>query len=377
MTAVPTGYVQSRRVATCTSTRTRSYPIDVVPAIADAARLLARRAAGRDVWLVADSTVQSLHGGSLLHQLAECGTTAHSMAIPAGEGSKTMASVERIIEWLCATGFSRRDLLVGFGGGVVIDTAGLVASIFMRGVPYLNLPTTLLGQVDAAIGAKVGVDHGSAKNLLGAFYEPQAVISCVEFLGTLPVREVRSGLAEVVKKAVIASADLFDYLVERHAALLDPAGDALSEVIGRASALKSELISADPYEDDLRRPLNFGHTVGHALETATGYGPVRHGEAVAFGMSVAVQVALGRGALDPAEADRIVGLLRVLGLPTALVDLAAQPVLGELLGCLDKIRQVRDGSLRFVLPTRIGATRIVDDVTTAELRAAISLAGTR
>jgi 3-dehydroquinate synthase len=255
---------------------------------------------------------------------------------------------------------------------VIVDTTGLVASIYMRGVPYLNLATTLLAQVDAAIGGKVGVDHGSAKNLIGSFYEPQAVISCTDYLSSLDSRELRCGLAEVIKKAVIASPRLFDYLEHHLGEIVSGSPSVRYEVVRSASILKAALIEADPYETDLRRPLNFGHTVGHAVETATGYGPVRHGEAVAFGIAVAVDIAVRRGILRPVDASRITRLLEASGLPVRIDALAATPRTDKLVAALDKIRQVRAGSLRFVLPAAIGATEIVDDVTPAEIVAAMT-----
>jgi 3-dehydroquinate synthase len=252
-----------------------------------------------------------------------------------------------------------------------MDTVGWVASAYMRGVPYINVPTTLLAQVDAGIGGKVAVDHNAAKNLVGAFYQPRAVISCLDFLKTLEPRQARAGLAEVVKKAVIASPELFEFIEEHADDLVECRPEAVGPLVRAASTIKSELVGRDPYEVDLRRPLNFGHTIGHAVETTTGYGPVLHGEAVAFGMAIAVDIARARGLLGPALAARIVRLLTGLGLPVSLEQLGARPDIEDVLAALAKIREIRDGSLRFVLPVDLGATMIAEDVTEDEVRAAL------
>jgi 3-dehydroquinate synthase len=372
MSIVESGALESQIATTCISTRTSAYPIHVVQSVDEALQLLAARVRGRPVWIVTDTEVAYWHGRTLIDFLRKRSVPIHSTSLAPGEASKSLDSVRAIMDWMSATGFSRRDTLVAFGGGMVVDTTGLVASIYMRGVPYLNLATTLLAQVDAAIGGKVGVDHGSAKNLIGSFYEPQAVISCTEYLSSLDSRELRCGLAEVIKKAVIASPRLFDYLENHLGQIIGGSTSVLYEVVRSASILKAALIEADPYESDLRRPLNFGHTVGHAVETATGYGPVRHGEAVAFGIAVAVDIALRRGVIGPVDASRITRLLAASGLPVRIDALAATPRTDNLVAALDKIRQVRAGSLRFVLPAAIGATEIVDDVTSAEIVAAMT-----
>jgi 3-dehydroquinate synthase len=241
----------------------------------------------------------------------------------------------------------------------------------MRGVPYINVPTTLLAHVDAALGGKVAVDHPSAKNLIGAFYQPKAVISNVGYLSTLDTRHVSAGLAEAIKKGVIGSPELFE-LIERVAYdVLDRDLCALEEVVRAASLVKCELIARDPYEEDLRRPLNFGHTVGHAVETVSGYGPVLHGEAVAYGMCVAAEIASSRGMLNGSVSERLVGLLRRVELPTALSDLRAAVEPAQVIGALDQIRKIRDGRIRFVLPTALGETVIADDVTNDEVHAAM------
>jgi len=266
----------------------------------------------------------------------------------------------------------RRDILVAVGGGAIIDTTGWVASIYMRGISYINVPTTLLAQVDAAIGGKVAVNHDTAKNLIGAFYAPDSVVSCTSWLSTLDSRQFRSGLAEAIKLAVISSAQLLAFIEQHLESLAALDRDCLQTLVHAASSIKCTLVERDPYEVDLRRTLNFGHTVGHAVETVTGYGPVLHGEAVAYGMTVALRVATARGVLAPAVASRIVGILRAVGLPVRLGELRVAPATEDIIMALEKVRQVRDGSLRFVLPTGVGSALIVDDVGDDEIRSALA-----
>jgi 3-dehydroquinate synthase len=351
--------------------RRDTYRIHVLPEASAATDVLIDELDGRRAAVITERTVASLPAYQITETLDQRGLLLGSTVVDAGERSKSLDTAYRLIDWLAQIGFARRDVVVALGGGMIIDTVGWVASAFMRGVPYVNVPTTLLAQVDAGIGGKVAVDHNAAKNLVGAFYQPRAVISCLEFLETLDPRQARAGLAEALKKAIIASPELFEY-IERHAGeLVRCHSPAVGPLVRAASAIKTELVGRDPYEVDLRRPLNFGHTVGHAIETTTGYGPVLHGEAVAYGMVVALDISRARGLLDAALAERIVGLIGRLGLPVRLGQLRAVPPIEDVLGALDKIREIRDGSLRFVLPVELGATLIAEDVTDDEVRQAL------
>jgi 3-dehydroquinate synthase len=356
-----------RASATCS----HSYRVEILDSAARTAAALARELHGRRAFLITDETVLELHARALAEALRDHGVEVRLHSFPTGERSKQLGTASQLLDWLARSDMHRRDILVPVGGGVVCDTAGWVASVYMRGVPYVNVPTTLMAQVDAAIGGKVGVDHRQAKNLIGAFYQPQAVLTCLDYLQTVSSREIRNGLAEVVKKAVIASPVLFRFLEQRWREVLSKERAALRELVRAASSIKIRLVEVDPYEDDLRRPLNFGHTVGHALETVTGYCGVLHGEAVSVGMAVAVRIAVGRGLLPEPVADRITGLQHSLGLPTTVDGLAVPVCADELVAALVKIRQIRDGSLRFVLPTGIGEVAICDDVTDDEVAAAL------
>lgn len=368
---IPLAADESATPLTCSATRTDTYPVYVSQTEDVALRHLVREIDGRRVAMITDDTVATKHAQRLAFQLRGAGLDVVMNSFPAGEASKSMATASAMLDWLASTSIARRDIVLAVGGGVVIDTVGWVASAFMRGVPYINVPTTLLGQVDAALGGKVAVDHDSAKNLIGAFYQPKAVVSNTGYLSTLDRRHTAAGLAEAIKKGVIGSPELFT-LIERVAdRTMDRDLAALADVVRASSKVKCELISLDPYEEDLRRPLNFGHTVGHAVETVTGYGPVLHGEAVAYGMVVATQISVDRGLMALPLRDRLVRLLDRVGLPTSLYDFQVPVDPTAVVGALEQIRKIRDSSLRFVLPTRLGSTVISDDVTDAEVHAAM------
>jgi 3-dehydroquinate synthase len=355
-----------------TMQRVFNYSIHVTSDEGDALAALCEQIDGRRVAIVTDDIVDGIHAKRIADGLAAKGIRTQTKVIPAGEQSKSLPTALRLLDWLAYSDIRRRDVLLAIGGGVVIDTVGWVASAYMRGIPYINAPTTLIGQVDAAVGGKVGVDHGTAKNLVGAFYAPRAVVSCVDWLTTLDSRQVRSGLAEAIKLAVICSPELFGFIEETLPRLLALDVASLRKLVHAASAIKCRLVERDPYEVDLRRTLNFGHTAGHALETVTGYGPVLHGEAVGFGMAVAVRVAVARGVLAPPVAARVTGLLRAAGLPVTAEEIPASFAARDLIAALEKIRQVRDGSLRFVLPAAIGTALVADNVGDEEISAALS-----
>ncbi len=352
--------------------RSSTYSIHVSSDENTSLKALAEAIGNRMVAVITDETVDALHAERLSQWLSGHVSKVLKIVLPSGESSKSLPAACHLLDWLAQSDMRRRDIIVAVGGGAIIDAAGWVASIYMRGISYINVPTTLLAQVDAAIGGKVAVNHDIAKNLIGSFYAPDAVVSCTDWLSTLDSRQFRSGLAEAIKMAVISSRQLLAF-IEQHLeslAALDPS--CLQSLVQAASAIKCTLVERDPYEVDLRRTLNFGHTVGHAVETVTGYGPVLHGEAVAYGMTVAIRVARARGVLAPSVASRIVTILRSVGLPVALGDLPVVPGEEDVIRALEKVRQVRDGSLRFVLPTGIGSALIVDDVGNDEIRSALA-----
>lgn len=354
------------------ATRTEAYPIFVTGSLAQTVERLHDLAGSSQLAIITERTVLALHGERLLRQLRESGLAVELHVLPPGERSKSLDRALELWDWLARGSIGRRDLVVTLGGGVINDLGGWVASGYMRGLPYVNLPTTLLAQVDGAIGGKVAVNHDAAKNLIGAFYQPSAVISNVAFLETLDERQLRSGLAESIKKAVIASPAYWEFIEQNGEAILGRDLEALKRLVHCAGAIKTRLVARDPYEEDLRRPLNFGHTVGHPLETITGYGPLYHGEAVAFGMAVESRIAANRGLLAEADLERIIRLLRRTGLPTSAQDLPVQAPAEKLVAAMDKVRLIRAGSLRYVLPVSLGETAIANDVSEDELRLALT-----
>jgi 3-dehydroquinate synthase len=286
----------------------------------------------------------------------------------AGEACKNFTELERTVEWLAARGYDRRTAVVGIGGGAATDHAGFAASIYLRGVPFALCPTTLLAMVDASVGGKTGVDLAAGKNLVGAFHQPKAVIADIGFLDTLPVRERTAGLGEVVKCGFIADAPLLDTL-ETAPPELSPA--LVVESILRAVRVKAEVVAADETEAGRRATLNFGHTVGHALEAASGYG-LLHGEAVALGMVAALDVGAALGVGPPALAARARALLSRLGLPIDYERRLDEEVMVRL--SVDKKR--RGGVIRFVFCPAAGETRLVD-VSPQELARILRASGER
>jgi 3-dehydroquinate synthase len=290
-----------------------------------------------------------------------------------GERAKTLATMTRVLDALVADGADRKAVLVAVGGGVLGDMAGFAAATFLRGIRLVHVPTTVVAQVDSAIGGKVGVNHRLGKNLIGAFHQPSLVAIDPTLLATLPPRELRAGLYEVVKYAVIASASLWTRLEAEMPALLRGDTAKLTPVIQACCRIKADVVSADEREQGLRRILNFGHTVGHALEAATQYRLLRHGEAVAYGMRAASALAAARGLWPAADHARLCGLLHAMG---PLPSLAGVPA-SACLEAMGRDKKVIAGRLHFVLPTAMGATTIVDDVSRRELRRALASIGVR
>jgi len=288
--------------------------------------------------------------------------------VPDGERSKTLATMTRVLDALIADGADRKAVMVAVGGGVLGDMAGFAAATFLRGIRLVHVPTTVVGQVDSAIGGKVGVNHRLGKNLIGAFHQPSLVAIDPTLLSTLSRRELRAGLYEVVKYAVIASVPLWDRLTTDMRALLRGDGTALTPVIEACCRIKAEVVSADEREQGLRRILNFGHTVGHALEAVTNYRLLRHGEAVAYGMRAASAIAAHRQQWPASDHDRLCALLDGMGPLPSLTDVSAEACLEA----MTRDKKVVAGRLHFILPTAMGATTIVDDVTPDELRQALA-----
>lgn len=330
-------------------------------------RLAGGIAAGRQrAFVVTSPEIDRLWGAQL-----EGGFPAPltKLMVSAGEEHKRLATVERLAEELAQQGADRDSILIAFGGGVIGDMTGFLAAMYMRGIRYVGVPTTLLAQVDSSLGGKTGVNLAAGKNLVGAFHHPLAVYADTATLATLPARELRAGLQESVKAGIIRDRALFDFLDEESAAVL--AGDqaALTRVVAESVRVKADVVNADERELGVRMILNLGHTLGHAIEAATGYKQLLHGEAVAWGMIAAVGIAAKRGRVSAADAERMERVIRVYG---PMRGFRADA--GELVALTAKDKKNRSGARSFVLPVGIGEAVVVRDVSEAELmRAATAM----
>jgi len=318
-------------------------------------------------FVVSNPRVWRLHGRTL----ASLPGRRDPILIPEGERHKTLATVSRVYDALIRAAADRATTVIAFGGGVVGDVAGFAAATYLRGVPLVQVPTTLLAQVDSAVGGKVGVNHQQGKNLIGAFHPPAVVVADSLLLVTLPRREFRSGLYEVVKYGVIASRELFDRLVEDLPAVFAREPAVLHPLVTESCRIKAEVVGRDEFEQGPRRLLNFGHTVGHALEAITRYRRYLHGEAIALGMLVAAELAVLRGVMADADRERLARLIMQMGPLPALGDLSA----AEALDAMRLDKKVAAGRLHFVLPLGIGSVAVVDDVKDKELARAMRKAG--
>ncbi|MBX3476027.1 MAG: 3-dehydroquinate synthase [Brevundimonas sp.] len=336
--------------------------------LARAGELCAPFARGRVV-VVTDETVAALHGPAVLGSLEAAGLKARLVAVPPGEGSKSFAELERVLDRMLAAGLDRSDLVVALGGGVVGDLAGLAAALFMRGIDFVQVPTTLLAQVDSSVGGKTAIDTPRGKNLVGAFHQPRLVIADIDALATLPPRQLRSGWAEVLKHGLICDADLFDWLGGEGAA--GAAGDAaaLEQAVTRSVQIKAEVVGDDERESGRRALLNLGHTFGHALEAELGFGEaLTHGEAVAVGCAMAFRFSAAQGLCDPAEAERAERGIAAAGLPTRLAQagtFAADALIRRMAG--DK--KAEGGRLTLILAHGIGRAFVARAVDAAAVRA--------
>jgi len=302
----------------------RSYAIRIQPrCLADLGPELAGELAVERAVVLTTPRVRSAHLATLSDGIARTKIAVAHIEVPDGDGAKTLNHAARVYDELIEARAERGTVLVGLGGGALCDLAGFVASTYLRGMPLVQVPTTLLAQVDASVGGKTALNHRRGKNLIGTFYQPRLVWVDPEVLRTLPVRERRGGLAEVVKVAAIWDADFFAWLEEHIDAVTALDSDALTHAIQRSVAIKAEIVGLDEREAGLRSLLNFGHTLGHAIENVHGYKRVRHGEAVAMGMVFAARLSEASG-LDPAVSQRIERLLARIGLPTQVPDWSEQ-----------------------------------------------------
>ncbi|MCC7176712.1 MAG: 3-dehydroquinate synthase [Bryobacterales bacterium] len=318
----------------------------------------------RKLIIVSTEDVWNLHGRKLERGLA--GRAFNVIFFRGGEERKRLAEVERLAGEMVSLGADRSSLLAAFGGGVATDVGGFLAAVFMRGIPVIQIPTTLLAQVDAGVGGKTGVNLVAGKNLVGAFHQPLAALIDPDVLSTLPEREYRAGLYEVIKCGVIRSPELFHLMSGQAEAVLGRSPEAVDRMIAESVRIKAEVVSADERESDLRRILNFGHTYGHALEAETGYARFLHGEAVAFGMKAASQLAVNAGLLGAEDARRIIETVESYGPIPALDGVAAEAIVSR----LARDKKTLQGRVHFVLPEAIGRVRIVSGMEEAAVLAA-------
>jgi 3-dehydroquinate synthase len=308
------------------------------------------------VFIVSTEDVWQLHGERVRAGLA--GLVYDVIYLPGGEERKRLAHVETAAEEMVERGGDRSSVVIAFGGGIVGDMAGFLAAIFMRGIPVIQIPTTLLAQVDAGIGGKTGVNLVKGKNLIGSFHQPLAVLVDPGVLDTLPEREYRAGLYEIVKAGIIRSQPLFQFLTEHHRDVLARDPDAVDHIIAESVRIKAEVVTADERESGLRRILNLGHTFGHALEAETAYARFLHGEAVAFGMKAAVYLAEMTGYLSAEDSVDILETLRLYGPIPPLDGIAPERLLGRLGSDKKTVR----GKVHFVLPEKIGQAKVVSGI---------------
>jgi 3-dehydroquinate synthase len=350
------------------ATPSRSYPVLVgAGLLPQLRRALDEAGCGTRRFLVSNQTVWRFWGDAVREALPD----AEAVMVPDGERFKILPTVARIYDTLQRAGADRSAVLITVGGGVVGDMGGFAAATYMRGITLVHVPTTLLAQVDASVGGKVGVNLTGGKNLVGAFHQPALVLTDPDVLQTLPRREFRAGIYEVIKYGVACSRDLFVRLQGGLGPISRRDAATLTPVIAACCRIKAEIVGSDEREAGPRRLLNFGHTAGHALETLTRYRRFLHGEAVAYGMLVAGELALARGLMRADDRDAVASLIAQLGPLPPLGDLAAPAIVEQ----MRRDKKVLDGRLHMVLPGAIGTASIVDDVTDDELMRALTDVG--
>jgi len=349
----------------------RAYDVVVGPGLLQAAaeRIAPFAPRGR-VTVVADTTVAGLHGQRFTGALEAGGLRVRSITIPPGEGSKSFEGLASLTDQLLALELDRGDLLVAFGGGVVGDLAGFAAAIYKRGIDFVQIPTTLLAQVDSSVGGKTAIDTPRGKNLVGAFHQPRLVLADLDTLSTLPTREIRAGYAEVLKYGLLGDARFFAWLEANGAGVLRLEPAALTEAVARSIEMKAEIVAEDEREAGRRALLNLGHTFGHALEAETDYGDaLRHGEAVAVGCALAFRFSARLGLCAPADAERAAAAVAAAGLPSRIDDVPGAPFSAQrLIAHMGQDKKAESGAITLVLARSIGDATVVKGVDRAVLR---------
>ncbi len=338
----------------------RSYDIEIGMALDQAGPRIKGLGLGQKLAMVVNPTVKELYGKRLVESLKAQGFLVMSIVIPDGEQYKNLDWANAIYTALLTNAFDRTSAIVALGGGVIGDLAGFAAATYMRGIPFIQVPTTLLAMVDSSVGGKTGVNHAMGKNMIGAFHQPRKVLMDLDALRTLPKAEFLSGMAEVIKYGVIRDSAFFDYLDVNRDRILRLETEVLAHIVRRSCELKAEVVGRDERESGLRAILNFGHTVGHAIEKAENY-TMRHGEAVAIGMVYASRLAHRTKICDASVPDRVEKLIASYGLPTDLRALSRKPTVLELMDTLQIDKKAEAGKVKFVLPTKIGEVVITKE----------------
>lgn len=346
----------------------RSYPVYIGRDLLRDPKLLAQHVVASQVVIVSNDTVSPLYVDRVRTALGERKLITE-VILPDGEQYKTLDSLNEIFDRVMTDNHNRTTTFIAVGGGVVGDITGFAAACYQRGVNFIQIPTTLLAQVDSSVGGKTAVNHPLGKNMIGAFYQPQAVLIDIDTLHTLPAREFSAGLAEVIKYGLIRDEPFYRWLQEQLPRLVAREESVLAQAIERSCAIKAEVVAADEREGGLRAILNLGHTFGHAIETAQGYGKWLHGEAVATGMLLALELSASRSGIAAAEVDDFKALLRAVDLPTETPpDMSAD----DFITLMGRDKKVVDGRLRLVLLKALGEACIVDDITEDELRSLLN-----
>jgi 3-dehydroquinate synthase len=342
----------------------RSYPIHIGTDLIDQPELFGACEKATSIYIVTNTTIEPLYADRLTKTLEKLGKPVRRIILPDGESYKDWKNLQLIFDALLSHGADRQTVLVALGGGVIGDMTGFAAASFMRGIHFIQVPTTLLAQVDSSVGGKTGINHPLGKNMIGAFHQPEAVIADLNTLKTLPPRELSAGLAEVIKHGAIADVQFLDWIEANTKALLACDTDSMAHAVLRSCEIKSAVVSADEREGGIRATLNFGHTFGHAIEAGMGYGEWLHGEAVGCGMVLGADLSCRLGQITQAEVDRLKNIIQAMSLPTQPPKFGTKRYM-ELMQ-VDK--KTEGGTVRYVLLEKIGKAHIksVPDATVIE-----------
>jgi 3-dehydroquinate synthase len=337
----------------------RSYPIYIQAGIFQDTGFLFSEIRAAHIIIISNDVVAPLYLETLSQRLASEGRKIDHIILPDGEAHKTLSSFELVMSKLLAMPASRSACIVALGGGVIGDLSGFVAACYQRGIDFVQMPTTLLSQVDSSVGGKTAVNHPLGKNMIGAFYQPQAVYIDTNTLQTLPEREFSAGMAEVIKYGIIYDSDFFSFLEANVKRILAKDHEVLNHMIARCCQIKADIVALDEREQNIRALLNLGHTFGHAIEAEQGYGNWLHGEAVAAGMVIASKLAMLRGDINLTDVERVTALIKAFSLPVSGPDtMSAQAYIVHML----RDKKALNNNMRFVLPTSIGSAQVVSDV---------------